>query len=83
MLRPLDPCCVAGLGARSKVATFTLFQALTAKWQDLGISGRQAVRDPWRQQDLGVFDGVFKAAVSRHGVVLVRMRPADGTKRED
>ena len=28
---------------------------ITAKWSDLGVSGKQAVRDLWRQKDLGRF----------------------------
>jgi len=48
---------------------------VTAKWADLGLAGKQIVRDLWRQQDLGKYDGEFKAAVPRHGVVLIRLRP--------
>jgi alpha-galactosidase len=47
----------------------------TVKWSDLGISGKQNVRDLWRQKDLGPFEGQFSATVGRHGVVLVRIRP--------
>ena len=47
---------------------------MTAKWADLGLKGKQIVRDLWRQQDLGEYDGEFKASVARHGVVLVRLR---------
>ena len=46
------------------------------KWSDLGINGRQTVRDLWRQKDLGTFDAQFAASVGRHGVVLIRLRPA-------
>jgi alpha-galactosidase len=46
-----------------------------AEWTDLGIHGKQKVRDLWRQRDVGQFDGRFGAAVPRHGVVLVRMSP--------
>ena len=49
---------------------------MTAKWSDLGLAGKQIVRDLWRQKDLGTFEGQFSAAVGRHGVVLVRLRPA-------
>lgn len=49
---------------------------VTAGWGELGLSGPQKVRDLWRQKDLGTFDGEFKASVGRHGVVLVRIRPA-------
>jgi alpha-galactosidase len=48
----------------------------TAKWSDLGVTGRQIVRDLWRQKDLGTFEGEFSAPVARHGVVLVRLRAA-------
>ena len=48
---------------------------VTAKWSDLGLKGKRIVRDLWRQQDLGKFEGEFKASVPRHGVVLVRLRP--------
>ena len=34
---------------------------------------RNKVRDLWRQRDLGSFTSEFKAAVPRHGVVLVRV----------
>ena len=52
---------------------------VTARWADLGISGRRIVRDLWRQKDLGTRDGEFRATVGRHGVVLVRLRQPDGT----
>jgi alpha-galactosidase len=43
-------------------------------WTDLGLSGKHAVRDLWRQQDLGKFSGQFQAKVPRHGVVLVKVK---------
>lgn len=54
---------------------------LTAKWSDLGISGRQVVRDLWRQKDLGPFEGRFSATVGRHGVILVRVSPATSDRK--
>ena len=42
---------------------------------DLGVSGKQTVRDLWRQKDLGEFADQFEAKVPRHGVVLVRITP--------
>ena len=47
---------------------------VSAKWADLGLKGKQVVRDLWRQQDLGTYEGEFKASVPRHGVVFVRLR---------
>ncbi|TAN37055.1 MAG: alpha-galactosidase [Verrucomicrobia bacterium] len=49
---------------------------ITVTWSDLGLSGKQRVRDLWRQQDIGVFADQFAAAVPRHGVVLLRVWPA-------
>jgi alpha-galactosidase len=49
---------------------------VTAHWSDLGLSGKQIVRDLWRQKDLGRFDGAFSAVVGQHGVVLTSIRPA-------
>jgi alpha-galactosidase len=48
---------------------------VTAKWSDLSLSGPQRVRDLWRQQDLGRFNGEFQASVPRHGVVLIQLTP--------
>jgi len=50
-------------------------RTVTVRWSDLGISGPRAVRDLWRQKDLGTFDGKFEARVLVHGVVLVRISP--------
>lgn len=47
---------------------------VSAKWTDLGLRGKQSVRDLWRQQDVGTYEKEFSATVPRHGVVLVRMR---------
>jgi alpha-galactosidase len=49
---------------------------MTLKWADLGISGKQRVRDLWRQADLGKYTGQFQTQVPRHGVVLVKVTPA-------
>jgi alpha-galactosidase len=48
---------------------------LTARWAGLGLRGPQAVRDLWRQRDLGEFGEQFEATVPRHGVVLLRLTP--------
>jgi alpha-galactosidase len=44
-----------------------------ARWEDLGLTGRRAVRDLWRQKDLGTFTGELTATVARHGAVLVKL----------
>ena len=43
------------------------------RWSDLGIQGKQLVRDLWRQKDFGKFSDEFKVSVPRHGVVLVKI----------
>jgi len=48
-----------------------------AAWSDVGVAGPQAARDLWRQRDVGRFMGRFSAPVPRHGVVLVKLTPAE------
>jgi alpha-galactosidase len=48
---------------------------IIAKASDLGIKGKFAVRDLWRQQDLGVYEDAFASNVLYHGVVLVKLTP--------
>ncbi len=50
-------------------------QAVT--WAELGVTGRQRVRDLWRQQDLGVCADRCEAVVPRHGVALLRLSAAE------
>jgi alpha-galactosidase len=54
---------------------------VTIKWADLGLTGPQAVRDLWRQRDLGKLNAEFTAEVPRHGVVLVRVAAANAGGR--
>jgi len=70
--KPLeDGSWAVGLFNRGGTAT-----TVTVKWSDIGLNGKQMVRDLWRQKDLGVFDGQFGVIVAKHGVVLVRIFPA-------
>ncbi|MEI6680275.1 MAG: NPCBM/NEW2 domain-containing protein [Mariniphaga sp.] len=48
---------------------------VTIRWSDLGIKGKQTVRDLWRQKDSGIFTDTYTASVARHGAVLIRIRP--------
>jgi alpha-galactosidase len=57
-------------------------ETVTANWTDLGLSGKQTVRDLWRQKDLGPFENQFSAPVPPHGVVLVKISSAEKSKRE-
>ncbi|HEX5475340.1 MAG TPA: NPCBM/NEW2 domain-containing protein [Vicinamibacterales bacterium] len=67
--RPLaDGSVAVGLFNRSPYAA-----TVTARWADLGLSGPRAVRDLWRQKDLGTFTEAFAAPVPSHGAVLVKI----------
>ena len=48
---------------------------VAARWTDLGITGRQKLRDLWRQQDLGSHEEMFSTEVGRHGAFMLRMWP--------
>jgi alpha-galactosidase len=47
---------------------------ISTPWDALKLSGKQLVRDVWRQKDLGVFTDKFESLVPPHGVVLVKIR---------
>jgi alpha-galactosidase len=51
---------------------------IAVPWEDIGLSpgGRAVVRDLWKKQDLGSFEGRFEAKVEPHDVVMVRITPA-------
>ena len=49
--------------------------AVTVKWSDLGVTGKQVVRDLWRQKDLGTFDRESLRAGGRGRRGLVSLRP--------
>ncbi|MHC1704566.1 MAG: putative Ig domain-containing protein [Tenuifilaceae bacterium] len=38
----------------------------------IGISGSAALRDLWRQKDLGLFTGKYESTIPSHGVVLIK-----------
>ncbi len=67
--RPLwDGTTAVALFNRGPAAT-----QMTARWADLGLHGRQPVRDLWQQKPLGTFQDVFSATVPAHGTVLVKI----------
>jgi alpha-galactosidase len=51
--------------------------AVKVTWQQLGVTGNQAVRDLWRQKNIGTYKDGFEAMVRPHGVVLVRIQPVN------
>jgi alpha-galactosidase len=46
---------------------------VSATWEDLQISGKQTVRDLWRQKELGAFKEKFSATVPSQGVVMLKI----------
>ncbi len=46
---------------------------ISIDWKDVARSGKLAVRDVWRQHDIGSFADGFKSQVAAHDVVLVRL----------
>ncbi len=71
MIKNLEDGSIAvGLCNRGPVA-----QNVAADWKTLGVTGKQIVRDLWRQKDLGTFNEKFETMVPRHGVMLLRLRP--------
>ena len=51
----------------------TTAQTVSVTWVDLGLTGKQRVRDLWRQKDVGVFADKFETTVPRYGVALIRI----------
>lgn len=46
---------------------------ITFSFSEAGLSGRQIIRNLWKQKDIGSFRDEFTATVPRHGVLLVRI----------
>ena len=47
--------------------------SVAVSFADLKLTGKQRVRDLWRQKDLGSVADTFSAIVPSHGVVLVKV----------
>jgi alpha-galactosidase len=48
-------------------------QDVNLKFADLGISGKNKIRDLWRQKDLGEFQDCFETKGPAHGVVFIKI----------
>ena len=46
---------------------------VSVNWSDLHLSGKQAVRDLWRQKELGKYSTGFHLPVAAHGAELIRI----------
>jgi alpha-galactosidase len=67
--RPLaDGTMAVGLFNRGLQAS-----QVTVQWAQLGLQGRQPVRDLWQRKDLDVAQDKFTATVPRHGAVLLKI----------
>jgi alpha-galactosidase len=52
---------------------------LTVTWEQVGLSGKQPVRDLWMQKDLGDFTGSFTAkGLTQNGLMLIRVGKKGG-----
>ena len=52
---------------------------VTAHWADLGLKGRQPVRDLWLHKDVGTADNAYAVQVPAHGCVLLKIgKPGKG-----
>jgi len=49
---------------------------IAVDWNELGVHGPCAVRDCWRQKDLGTFPEKYQMTVGRHGAALLRIIPS-------
>ncbi len=56
------------------VNRFPFTRDVYLRWSFSGLSGKYAVRDLWRQQDIGVFEEGWHVNVPAHATVVVRLR---------
>jgi alpha-galactosidase len=62
------------------VALFNLgeeAQTVVVSWKELGVRGKEAVRDLWQKKDLGAFEGQFAARINPHGAGLYKVTPVE------
>jgi len=67
--RPLSDGTIAGGYFNRGLQATTI----PASWPDLGLRGRQPVRDLWQHRELGIFNGEFAPTVPAHGAVVVKI----------
>ena len=51
---------------------------ITVRWSDIGIVGKQKVRDCWLHEDVGVFNDEYAVVVPSHGTVLLKIGTPSG-----
>ncbi|WP_316812376.1 NPCBM/NEW2 domain-containing protein [Pedobacter heparinus] len=50
-------------------------KSYTLDFTKIGLKGKWQIRDVWRQQSLGQYNGVFRTTVPYHGVVMLKVSP--------
>jgi alpha-galactosidase len=68
-VKPLDDGTLA-------VAFFNRGEAaadVAVSWSDLGLQGKQPMRDLWRQKDMDTAEGQYSVKVAKHGAELLRI----------
>lgn len=69
LAKPLEDGSVA-------VGLFNLTEqpiTISVNYGDVGVSGREIVRDVWRQKNIGIFANRFHGQVGAHDVLLVKL----------
>jgi alpha-galactosidase len=51
-------------------------ETITVKWSDIGVKGKQPVRDLWLHKDVGSFSDSYSVEVPAHGCVLLKVGKA-------
>jgi alpha-galactosidase len=46
---------------------------VTVNWADIGVRGRQPVRDLWLHKDVGAFEDKYSVEVPAHGAVMLKI----------
>lgn len=46
---------------------------MTITWSEAGLTGKQMIRNPWTQKNIGVYQNKFSVTVPRHSVMLVKI----------
>jgi alpha-galactosidase len=47
---------------------------MAVNWNELHLSGKQQLRDLWRQKDIGIFSSSFTTAVPAKGVIMLKLK---------
>ncbi len=57
-------------------------QTIRIRWDELGLTGPQRVRDLWRRADVGVLEDGYEVRVEGHSAVLLRLTAGRGKADE-